>query len=202
MKCYHKIFLLLCTIVVVMSCGCSKKKKWYESTEPPSAEKISQTNKVRKKLGLREIKDDWIFEGRKTNEDLVKLRQKYNKKYGGREIKDEDDLAFKIFERWNDNTGNKCKTVTYNKHEEITSETDYYFSGRSYQDPDHHDSTIKEMFGLMYLYSERKYLALIASDDKKIVSLLSKEWGDTEQSNEENLRLAEKILKIWGLQRL
>ena len=200
MKCCHKIVLLLCTIAFVMFCGCSKKE-WYESTEPPSAEKIAQINKACKELGLREIKDDWVFKERRSNEKLVKLRQKFNKKYGGREIEDKDELAFKIIECWNDNMGNMCKSVTYNKHGEITLQTDYYFSGRSYQDPDHHDSLIKERFEIMYVYKWRKYLGFIASDDEKILSL-SKEWDDTEHSDEENLRRAGKILKIWGLQRL
>lgn len=202
MKCWRKTSLLLCTAVAVMFCGCSKKKRWYESTEPPSAEKIAKTNEIRKELGLREIKDDWAFGERTTNEEMVKLRQKFNKKYGGREIADEDERAFKIFERWYDSKGNKCKTVTYNKCGEITHETDYYFSGRSYQDPDHHDSLIEEMFSLVYVYSERRYMALIASDNEQTVSLLSEEWGNTEQDNEENLQLADKVLKMWGLQRL
>ena len=168
MKWCRKLVLVLCLMVVVTLCGCSKKEE-YESTEPPSAERIAQTNRMRKELGLREIKDD-------------------------------DDLVFKITERWNDNMGNKCKSVICNKDEEILSEIDFYYSGRSFQRPDK-DSPVKELLMLNYNYRKKNYTVFAVSGDEKILSLVE-EWRNTEQRNEENLWYTEKILKIWGLHRL
>lgn len=196
MKWCVRLILLLFVMAVVTLCGCSKKDE-YESTSPPSAERIAQTNKVRKELGLREIKDDWTFEGRKSNKEWVKLRQKHNRQLGLREIKDDDDLVFKITEYWNDNMGHKCKSVVYDKYEEILAERDFYYSGRSFQMPDK-DTPAKEFLILSYDYRKRDYMALVISDDEKILSLIE----EGRNTDEENLLIAEKILKIWGLQRL
>ena len=199
MKQCCKIVPVLCLIAVVMLCRCSKKK-WYESTEPPSAEKIVQTNKIRKELGLREIKDDWTFKERKSNKEWVKQRQKLNERLGLREIKDDDDLVLKITESWKDNMGRKCKSVIYDKYGEISTEINFYYSGRSFYSPDN-DSPLKECLVLTYHYHEGNYMVLVISNDEKILSLVE-EWRNTEQGNEENLRFTEKILKEWGLQRL
>ncbi len=176
-----KIFLALWFMAVATPYGCSRKER-NESTEPPSEERIAQTNKVRKELGIREIKDDWIFEERESGA-----------------------------ERWKDNGGYRLKSVKYDdEYEEILWEIDYYYSGRSFQNPAVADGTSKESLAFHYNYRKRDFMVFVVSDDEKILSLvegwydfISKaEWGNARQRNEETIRVAEKILKMWGLQRL
>jgi hypothetical protein len=196
MKWYCKIVPVLCLPVAATLCGCSNKEG-YESTEPPSAERIAQTNEVRRKLGLREIKDNWTFEGRKLVKEL-RLRET------------KDDPTFTGVERWKDNKGDGCKSIKYDdKYEEIVWEIDYYYSGRSFQKAPNDDGPCKEFLALSYNYRTRHYSVFVASDDEEILSMVD-EWKDVPQSaewnmeerNAETLRVIEKILRMWGVQRL
>jgi len=162
------------------------KDDW--STDPPPPEKIEETNKIRRERGVREIKEDWTFYGR----------------HFGAEI-------------WKDPSGWSCKKVQHDKsYHEIWIEYDDYYSGRTFLTfPD--KVSFREQLSINYLYGPDRFCISVITDNKEIESMVDslKEWtkytnpdgdylicGRMDKTNEETLEVAEKILKMWGLERL
>jgi len=113
MKFCFKITMLLFYPILLVSLGCSEKEESRTSdysTDPPSDEKIAETNNIREEYGIRQIKKNWSFNYREFG-----------------------------IERWKDERGFPCKHVRYDKnYEQILSEHDFYYTGRTYPclDPD------------------------------------------------------------------
>ncbi len=159
------------------------------STNPPSAENIAATNKIRRERGVREIKDGWTFYGRRSGK-----------------------------EEWKDETGWGCKNVHYDRcYKEIRSECDYYYSGRTFTRWNRDRPVFREQLLITYTYGADRFALMITTDNKEIESMvdgleermqfqtLSGEYvgfGNMGETNEETLEVAEKILKMWGIERL
>ncbi|MGB2808882.1 MAG: hypothetical protein WBC22_14150 [Sedimentisphaerales bacterium] len=180
----QKYILVFLTICMVFS-GC-RKSDW--STDPPPAEKIAATNKVRSELGIRQIKENWIFYGRRSGN-----------------------------EGWKDENGNSCKDVMYDKnYEKILSEADYYYSGRLFPTPDPDTfldtSLVDENLQIVYDYRIKRFGIVVATDNEDIQSMEDKLSDTTPdnvaingfmgRTNKDTLEVADKILKMWGLERL
>ncbi len=153
------------------------------STVPPTDTK--QTNQLRRKLHLRPIKESWSFYGRQGSE-----------------------------ESWTDQAGAECKRVGRDQPGgAILWEEDYYYSGRTWEDPI--DGTGWEMLTIHYVYGTKRFhLGYVGPNaaqtpsavDPAVVSLLEgleeTVHGQAGKTNEATLSAAEKILARWGLKRL
>ena len=158
------------------------------STNPPPQEKIEVTNKVRKKLNIRQIKKDWVFYGR--------------------QFRAED---------WKDSTGRTFKRVQHNHtYETILWEQDYYYSGRTIPSQDRDSGPLLEMLTITFNYKSNRFYVVVTTDSDAIKGMeqyleentpATPEGGEvlpgfTGKTNEETLEVVDKILKMWGLQRL
>ncbi|MHC4633207.1 MAG: hypothetical protein ACYS9C_18330 [Planctomycetota bacterium] len=184
MRYIQKAFVLAFLVVFMWLFGC-EAEDW--STDPPPTENIVATNKIRKERGVREIKDSWTFYIRRS----------------GKEV-------------WKDKTRWICKNVHYDRYyQEIRYEADYYYSGRTFLSPD--GVTTREKLLIGYFYGPDRFYTYIITDNKQIESMVGglKEWmkypspdgdyltyGRMGKTNEETLEVADKILKMWGLERL
>lgn len=155
------------------------------STNPPPPEKIEETNRIRRERGVREIKEDWTF-------------------YGRRSWKEE----------WKDEKGRGCKNVHFDRYyQEIRYETDYYYSGRTFHA---FEGETEEILIIYYFCDPDRFSLSILTGNRQIRSMVRglKEWmrypspdgdyithGRMGETNEETLDVAEKILKMWGLER-
>lgn len=161
--------------------GARMKSDW--STDPPSPEKIAASNKIRKELGIREIKHSWSF---------------YGREFGGEKWKDGKLL---------------CKTVRYDDgYKTIQWETDEYYSGRRYQhsDPDS-NSLVAEELNVCYDYRTERFSIVVSTDNEQFKDW-EYELCETTPDNcssgfmgrtdEDTLAVVDKILKAWGLERL
>ena len=161
------------------------KDDW--STDPPPPESIAATNEIRRERGVREIKEDWTFYGR----------------HFGAEI-------------WKEPSGWSCKTVQHDKsYHAIWIEFDDYYSGRTFlTGPD--KVNFRETLSINYFYGPNRFSISVITGNKEIDSMVDglKErmrypnpdgdyliYGRMDETNEEILEVAEKILKIWGLER-
>jgi len=165
--------------------GC-RKSDW--STDPPPPESIATTNKIRRERGVREIREAWTFYGRESGSEI-----------------------------WKDQPERICKKVHYDRsYDEIWIEHDYYYSGRTFLSPD--GGTLREQLLIGYFYGPDRFSTYIITDNKQIESMVDglKEWmkypspydggyltyGRMGKTNEETLEVADRILKMWGLERL
>jgi hypothetical protein len=178
-------FILIFIISCLVFGGC-RKSDW--STDPPPAEKIVVTNKVRSELGVRQIKGNWTF---------------YGREFGT--------------EKWKYETGSACKDVMYDRnYETILCEADYYYSGCLVSHPDPDADLVREMLQIVYDYRIKRFGIIVTTDNEDIKSMEDKLSDTTPDSshfnvaipgfmgrtNKEALEVADKILKIWGLERL
>ena len=182
------------SLAILTFCGCSKEdeekiilRDW--STEPPSAEIIANTNKIRKEHGVRLIKDDWTFYGRDS----------------GKEI-------------WYDKNDNSCKNVYWNRsYQYIRRETDKYNTGVTFPSPDFDGGTMWEKLNITYHYGPKCFTLGVITNNKEIENMVSElksrirypdkygsytNWGSMGKTNKETLEVADRILKMWGLERL
>jgi len=183
MKFCFKITMLLFYPILLVSLGCSEKEESRTSdysTDPPSDEKIAETNNIREEYGIRQIKKNWSFNYREFG-----------------------------IERWKDERGFPCKHVRYDKnYEQILSEHDFYYTGRTYPCLDPDGGTASEHLTIAYDYVRRRFAFAPRTDDKKVINMMVPlrehviEFGYTGKTNEEALEVADKILKMWGLERL
>ncbi|MBA7700216.1 hypothetical protein ES703_108925 [subsurface metagenome] len=178
MKFCFKTTMLLLYPIFLVSLGCSEKEYW--STDPPSDEKITETNKIREKYGIRQIKKNWSFNYRE---------------FGA--------------EHWKDERGFPCKSVRYGKNsEQILSEHDFYRTGRTYPSLDPDGGNSFEKLTIAYDYIRGRFAIAPTTDNKNIIHMMDPlrehviEFGYTGKTNEEALEVADKILKMWGLERL
>ena len=175
----HKMSIFVFLIICIVFSGC-RKSDW--STDPPSAGRIEATNKNRKKLGIREIKKNWTF---------------YGREFGA--------------EKWKNGILG-CKTVQHNNnYENILWEADYYYTGSLVSHPDPDAGLVGEKLQIVYDYRTKLFAIVVTTDNARIKEM---EYGLQEttpegqshgfmgRSNEETLEVAEKILKMWGLERL
>ncbi|MHC4676127.1 MAG: hypothetical protein ACYTBZ_26855 [Planctomycetota bacterium] len=172
--------------VIFMMAG-PPKDDW--STDPPAPESIAETNEIRRERGVREIKEDWTFYGR----------------HFGAEI-------------WKEPSGRSCKNVQHDKsYHEIWIEYDHYYSGRTFLSYPDRELTLRETLFIHYFYGPDRFSINVRTDNKQIESMVDglKEgmrypnpdgeylgYGRMGKTNEETLEVAEKILKMWGIERL
>jgi len=178
----RKIIVLLCMACIAF-CGCSDKEDvrtsdW--STNPPPAQKITETNKIREEYGIRQIKETWTFYGREF-----------------------------AAEKWKDERGYQCKRVHYDENRQtILYEQDCYYTGHTYPSPDVDAGTTWEFLSIVFDYTHKRFSTIPTTDNKEVISLLDPledrvtKFGYIGKTNEETLEIAEKILKMWGLKRL
>jgi hypothetical protein len=181
MRYIQKVFVLAFLVLFMCLFGC---EDW--STDPPTTENIAATNKIRRERGVREIKKAWTFYGRRS----------------GREI-------------WKEHPEGRCKTVHYDKsYDKIWIEHDYYYSGRTFRGFE--GETVEKLL-ICYFYGPDRFSLSILTGNRQIRSMVRglKEWmeypspdgdyltyGRMGETNEETLEVADKILKMWGLERL
>ena len=190
MKSYREILFLLSIAGCIFLYGCpddTRTSDW--STDPPPDEVIAKTNEIRKKLGVRQIQDDWTFYGRQFGE-----------------------------EKWKDANGDGCKVVVYNEnYEDILREYDTYRSGRTFQSLDPDGGIGPEFLAITYDYQQKRFAISAVTDNWEIKSMiedLEKGLPDLRKgkdggydglmgkTNEETLEVVDKIFKMWGLKRL
>ncbi|NIP26597.1 MAG: hypothetical protein GWN67_17215 [Phycisphaerae bacterium] len=181
------MFIKETSIVLLAACmafsGCSRRKSDW-STDPPPAEKIAATNEVRKKLGIRQIKEHWTF---------------YGRQFGA--------------ENWKD--GNfPCKVVLYDKsYETILLEQDSYYTGRRFRSLDRETNSLAEYLAVFYDYRKKRFGLAVVTDNEEIMDMeralyettleaVGEIHGFFGRTNDETLKVADKILKKWGLERL
>lgn len=186
MKYYQKSFVLV-SFVIAVCIGSCEWRDW--STDPPPPESIAATNKIRKERGVRQIKETWTFYGRRSGK-----------------------------ETWKDETGWGCKNVHYDKdYDEIRAESDYYYSGRTFPGWERDGHMIRERLYISYFYGAGRFAITVTTDNKEIESMVEGlgdmmkfptkygsyvGYGEMGKTNKETLEVADKILKMWGLERL
>lgn len=182
-----RMFIKDTSIVLLAACmafsGCSRRKSDW-STDPPPAEKIAATNEVRKKLGIRQIKKHWTF---------------YGREFGA--------------EKWKDGNSS-CKVVMYDKsYETILWEQDSYYTGRQFRSLDGETSSVAEFLTVSYDYRTKRFGFASVTDNMEIMDMemalhettleaVGEILGFMGRTNDETLKVADKILKMWGLERL
>lgn len=185
MVCFFVV--LHCATVVFMMAEPFLNNDW--STDPPPPESIAATNEIRRERGVREIKETWTF---------------YGREFGA--------------EKWKDHPEQICKTVQHDKsYHEIWIEYDDYYSGRTFTEPYPDWGTSRETLSINYFYGPDRFSINVRTDNKEIESMVDglKEqmrypnldgdylgYGNMGKTNEETLEVADKILKMWGLERL
>ena len=184
---YHqKVIVLLSFVVFAGLFGC-ERSDW--STDPPPPESIAATNEVRIEHGVRTIKKNWTFYARQFGE-----------------------------EKWHNAKGQLCKQVYYDRlYHDIHAESDYYYSGRTFRSLDPDGGTVQEMAQISYVYVAKRFAIAVITDNKEIRSMVDGlgemlkyptiygsyvGYGYMGRTNEETLNVADKILKMWGLERL
>lgn len=187
---WHEVVLLVYCIALLATAGCRRHRESDWSTNPPSASSIRATNKVRQEHGVRQIKKTWIFYGREFRA-----------------------------EKWKDEKGQRCKVVCYNddRYHEIQYEGDYYFSGARFPSHDPDGGISREFLSISYFYAAKRFAIAVVTDNKEIESMVKQltdaityptkygsygGYGAMGKTNEETLRIAEKILQMWGQSRL
>ncbi len=180
---FHGGLIIFVLLNCITFCGCSDKEEGRRSdysTDPPSDEKIAETNKIREEYGIRQIKKNWIFNYRE---------------FGA--------------ERWKDEKGFPCKSVRYDKnYKQILSEHDFYYTGRTYPSLDPDGGTSFEHLTIAYDYTRGRFAVVPTTDNKDIINMVDPlkehviEFGFTGKTNEQALEVADNILKMWGLERL
>jgi hypothetical protein len=192
-KSFLKLSVFMQCVLITFTCGCSEEEP-YVDWKAPTQESISETNKIRKERGIRQIKDSWTYDGLW----LV----------GG-----ENGLV------WNDQAGDLCKTVCLDtRYVELRSETDYYFSGASFSDPDGDgDREYKEHLEIRYYYGARRFALSISTENKELDAMVEELPEDIRfptrlggfcvhakmgATNSETLEIADRILAKWGKKRL
>lgn len=184
MRHIQKAVVLALLVVFLWLFGC---EDW--STDPPPPESIATTNKIRRERGVREIKETWTFYGRESGAEI-----------------------------WKEHPERICKTVQYDRsYDEIWIEHDDYYSGRTFISIDPDGGTLRETLFINYFYGPDRFSINVLTDNKQIESMVDglKEWmkypspydgyltyGRMGKTNEETLEVADKILKMWGLERL
>ncbi|MCX5638150.1 MAG: hypothetical protein NTX52_10745 [Planctomycetota bacterium] len=184
MKFRLKRSVMIFVIMSTMLCGC---KRSDFSTNPPPQEKIESTNKIRQKLGIRQIKPNWTFYGREFGAEV-----------------------------WKDgNTA--CKVVHYEpNYTKILWEYDHYYTGRIIPSGDPDSGLVPERLTISYCYEFNRFYLAVTTDNEAIKAMeqyleestpATPEGGEvlpgfTGKTNEETLEVVDKILKMWGLQRL
>ncbi len=178
------ILFLLCSF-----CGGCRDSDF--STDPPAGETIRATNVIRQKLGVREIKDTWSFYGRRSDAEDWLLE--------GANAK-------------------PAKRVQYDKeYKNILWEQDYYYSGRMIPSIDGEGGPTEEMLTVTYSYACEHFTFVAKTDNPAVQSLedhicwnvqpslpkcACQKSGFRAQTNEETLKVVDKILEIWGIDRL
>ena len=178
-----KMWTEMTSAVLLSACiifsGCSDSD-W--STDPPSPEKIAATNKVREQLGIRQIKDNWTF---------------YGRSYAS--------------ESWKDNRKEPCKNVQHDKkYEKILWEQDIYYTGRSFLSPDRDSGPESEFLVLYYDFRIKRFNLAVVTDNRDIMALEETLHETTPRgglgymgrTDDETLEVADKILKMWNMERL
>ena len=162
--------------------GARIKSDW--TTDPPPAEKIAATNEVRKKLGIRQIKEHWTFYGREFGAEILKDGK------------------------------SPCKVVQHDKsYETILSEQDSYYTGRQFRSLDGETSSVAEYLAVFYDYRKKRFGLAVVTDNEEIMDMeqalyettlvaVGEIHGFIGRTNDETLKVADKILKMWGLERL
>jgi len=168
----HYISVFVLSLGVLLGHGCVKKPPYKE--KPVSD--VAKTNEVRKKLGIREIKDDWQF---------------YLHEFG--------------VDKWHYGGGGlECKTVQLNEElDRILLETDLYYSGIVWTDI---DGTNREFVTLTYDYNEGLFYVVYNGQQAKLNALRNRlaptYYGFKAETNEETLRIADEMLAAIGKARL
>lgn len=183
MKFHSEWIILFVFVNCITFSGCSDKEEGRRSgysTDPPSNEKIVETNKIRKEYGIRQIKKSWIFNYREFG-----------------------------IERWKDERGFPCKRVRYDKYyEQILSEHDFYYTGRTFPCLDPDGGISSEHLTIAYDYTRGRFAVVPTTDNNDIIRIIDPlrehviEFGYIGKTNEEALEVADEILKMWGLERL
>ena len=192
MKFYDISVVLLCLMTSITFCGCSEKEEGRRSewsTEAPPPKSIVATNKIRQEHGVRQIKENWTFSYRE---------------FGA--------------ENWKDGQGRSCKRVYYDRnYKRILYETDKYVTGATFPSRDPDGGTSHEKLDITYYYAAKRFVISVTTNNKEIQSLFNQlkdrikyptrdggylSSGQMGQTNEETLKVADKILKMWGLERL
>ncbi|MHC4153822.1 MAG: hypothetical protein ACYST6_02685 [Planctomycetota bacterium] len=209
MKWCYKWIVTLLSIMVLTLFACSKKERgrvsdW--STEPPTADKIEETNKVRDKYGIRRIKGSWTFYGREFGVEKWK-----DGKFTCKTVCcDDKDRRPRVKNRATEESsrGYSYETILY--------ETDYYYTGRTYLGHDSDAGPSSEVLTVTYDYSQKRFGLLVVTDNKQIEALVKSlkdmltrperygpvVLGYMARTNAETLLVADRILEIWGLRRL
>jgi len=183
-KMIMRMWIEITSVMLLAACmtcsGCSDSD-W--STDPPSPDKIAATNKVRQKLGIRQMKDNWTF---------------YGREFG--------------CEKWKETQNALCKRVKYDKeYETILWEEDRYYTGRQILTPDREAGLVSECLSVYYDYRSDRFSLTVSTDDEDIMAMENaliettpegKSFGFNARTNEETLEVADKILKKWNLKRL
>ena len=187
---FKRVLISISLLIGGLCVGCRERDSDF-STDPPGQAEISETNAIRKKLGIREIKSTWDF---------------YGREFG--------------VERWTTKNGLTTKTVRYDDKEymNIIAEEDHYYSGRMIPCPDGEGGPVDEKLNVVYHYPCGHVTFYVRTDIETIqeqedkVSLeiypnlpecsKCRNSGFRAQTNEETLKVVDKILEMWGLDRL
>ena len=144
----------------------------------PPEKVIKETNEIRKTIGIRTIKDEWIGDRGDDN----------NKDY------------------WKNDKSLILKVVIYDADfKGILSESDYYYTGKLLTNLDP-DNVIEEHLTITYDYRKKLFTFGVFSEDPFMVEKKFKIWNKNErgyygESNEHTLKVADEILKEWGMDR-
>ena len=191
MKSNYKIILVICLIISSIFSGCEDDKSTgpppedkYVTIGPPPQEEVERTNRIRAKIGIRQIKSDWVGKRRKDGA-----------------------------ERWKDSKGRNCKGVGFDeKYEKIIAESDTYYTGRAFPCLDPDGGISEERLIISYSYGPKLFTLMISTEDPFFLDKWLKPWDVTStteycagghygKSNEETLKIADEILDMWGLKR-
>jgi hypothetical protein len=186
------VSVLLYLAVIGGLSGCSDDSDW--STGPPPADKIAQTNNIRRELGIREVQGDWAFYGRQFGVETWKQGQ-----FQAKKVCYDDTFEEATAE------GKPPTAYQYSyDYNNILWEQDYYYTGRTFPSTTPDEGKVWEFLSLLYDYRTKRFGLDIITNDNQILAICSSRGLDSGsgQTNEQTLEVADRILQLWGQDRL
>ena len=182
-------FWLSCLVFVVAALtGCFAERQAPDYTEMAPKD-ITETNRLRAKLGIRPIKDSWRFGHREFGE-----------------------------EKWGDQSNRLCKVVKRDDQERLAWEFDNYYSGLTFRSADPDSPTPMEEFLVVhYEYGLGRFFINYNGMNPATGELLqslqlapynpanpngdTRGWAYQGETDEATLAVADRVLAGWNLSR-
>jgi hypothetical protein len=183
-------------VFIILVLGSASGCGMVNPTTPPAHARptyTAQSNLLRSRLGIRQVKAGWKYDGLTADANTVDTWQSHE------------------LRGWRNG-----KIVEFGKdHSHVVWERDYYYSGRIFTDPDPHNGTDEELLAIDYDYGSQRFLINYVGIDRTSRALLEdlstasdgppgvagQSMAYVARTNADTLAVADEILRRWHLSR-